>query len=68
MEGGKEQPDKAEGKNTLAAVGGEEDFYGSPLWRPTGIIRIVTDGYFRSKITPHRIARQNDGISDKIGL
>lgn len=48
---GKEQPDKAERKNTLTAVNGEEDFSGSPLRRSAGIVRIVTDGYFRSKIT-----------------
>lgn len=53
-EGGKEQPDKAERRNTLAADGWEEDLSGSPLWRPAGIVRIGTAGYFRSKITPQR--------------
>ena len=50
--GGKEQPYKAGRENTLD--GGEEDFSGSPLWRPAGIVWIVTAKYFRSKIIPWR--------------
>ena len=45
-EGGKEQPDKAERKNTLAAVSGEEDFPSHPR-RAAGIEMCIRDRLWR---------------------
>lgn len=67
-EGGKEQPDKAERRNTLAADGWEEDLSGSP---PVAACRHCQDWdgrVFSQQNNPTKVARLNDGIQGKRGL